>query len=398
MQPPKITSIFLERSGDLPLHVYTLSELCCEPTHLKRIKTLRLRESGLDGLAEIFSRLTVLSPILTKVIIEGTGSTYGYCPNLPPLFGDISTIRSLSLDGISFDAKLLRFTSLTSLTLYILGALLPPFFDLLAVNPALESISISAWGEIPLEKVDGPAVTLDNLVTFHCRDASKHILSRLSIPHSTSIQIEDTGPPLSLSGPLPASITNIRCLSQVFSLHLTTATDTAYSGQTTDVHSVSLVGRGGTVDVHWVVGCDGLQEFDPRPLSLDRVRVLSITHNTNLERPRASELDLSPLFNLMKSLEVLKIHSCLPTDRHFILSPLLDGSICPPLHTVEIIRCSGEVQWLSALLGLAIRRRDTGLALRKVLISPDASAGSPIRDYLKKFRGVLSGSAEIGTV
>jgi hypothetical protein len=398
LQPPKIASIFLERSGDLPLNIYTLSDPCYGPVHLRRIKTLRLRRSGLDGLSEVFSRLTVPSPVIAEVIIEVTGSAYGYCPDLPPLFGDISTIRSLSLDGLSFNTKLLCFTSLTSLNLDIPGALLPPFIDLLAANPTLESISISAWGAIPTEKVDCPVVTLDNLVNLHCRDASKYLLSRLSLPRSSFIQIEDTGPPLALSHSLPASITNLRCFAHLDGLHLTTTTKVARSGQTTDTHRVELAGFGVSVDIHWVVGCDGPREFDPWPLSLAYAKELSITHETVLERPRASALDLSLLFGAMRSLEVLRFRSCLPTDCHYILSPFTDDRICPSLHTVEIVHCGEQTQWLSFIHHMATWRRNAGLALRKVLVSPYPSAESPAQSYIRELSGVLSGPSEIDTV
>ncbi|KAF9644608.1 hypothetical protein BDM02DRAFT_3272309 [Thelephora ganbajun] len=393
LQPPKIASIFLERSGDLPLNIYTLYDFCCEPTHLSRIKTLRLRVSGLDGLSEIFSRLITPSPVISEVIIEVTGSVYGYCPDLPPLFGDTSTIRSLSLDGLSFDTKLLCFTSLTSLNLDIPGALLLPFFDLLTVNPTLESISISAWGVIPAEGVDGPAITLNNLATLRCRDASKYLLSRLSLPRSTSIQIEDTGPPLTLSRSLPNSITNLRCLTWIEGLCLTTTTGVTYSGQTTDAHKIELVGCGGSFYIHWVVGYDGLREFDPRPLSLAHVRELCITHETISKRPRASELNLSSLFREVRSLEVLKFHSRLLADCNYILPPFVDNHICPSLHTVEIVHCSGQAQWLSSLLYMAIRRRDAGLALRKVLVSPHPDVNSPTQSYIRELNDVLTNPA-----
>lgn len=393
LQPPKIASIFLERSGDLPLNIYTLYDFCCEPAYLSRTKTLRLRESGIDGLSEIFSRLTVPSPVISEVIIEVTGSAYGYCPDLPPLFGDVSTIRSLSLDGLSFDTKFLHFTSLTSLNLDIPGVLLPPFYHLLTANPTLESISISAWGAIPAEEVDGPVIALNNLVTLRCRDASKHLLSRLSLPRGTSIQIEDTGPPLDLSHSLPASIANIQSLARIDYLRLTTTTGVAYSGQTTDTHKVEFVGCGGSLDVHWVVGHDGLREFDPRPLSLAHVKELSITHETILERPRASELDLLPLLRVTGSLEVLKLHSCPPTDRRCILAPLSDKNVCPSLHTVEIFRCSGQPRWLSSLRYLAMRRRNVGLPLRKVLVSPHPGVNSPIQGYVDELNGVLADPA-----
>ena len=367
LQPPKIASVFLERSRDLPLDIYTLYDFCCEPPYLSRIKTLRLREFGLDGLSKTFSRLTVPSPLISEVIIEVTGSVYGYCPDLPPLFGDMSTIRSLSLDGLSFDTKLLCFASLTSLNLDIPGALLPPFYDLLAANPTLESISISTWGAIPVEEVRGPVITLDNLVTLHCRDASKHLLSRLSLPRGTFIQIEDTGPPLTLSRSLPTSIANLRCLAQIDGLCLTTTT-----GQTTDTHKIELVGCGGSLDIHWVVGHNGFREFDPRPVSLAHVKELSITHEIVFGRPRASELDLLPLFRAMGDLEVLKLNSCLPADCHYILSPLSDNHICPSLHTVEIFRCTGQSIWLSSLCSMAMRRRSVGLPLCKILVSPHA--------------------------
>jgi len=389
LQPPKIASLFLERSGDFPLDIYTLYDLCCEPAYLNRIKTLRIRESGLDGLSKIFSRLTVPSPIISEVIIEVTGSAYGYCPDLPPLFGNGSTIRSLSLDGLSFDTKLLRFTSLTSLSLDVPGPLLPPFYDLLTANPALEFISISVWGAIPTEEVDGPVITLDNLVTLRCRDASKHLLSRLSLPSGTFIEIEDTGPPLALSRSLPISIANLRCLARIDSLHLTTITRVAYSGQMTDTHKVELVGRGGSLDVHWVVGYDGLREFDPRPLSLAHVKELSITHETTLEHPRASELDLLPLFNATASLEVLKLRSCLPTDSHYVLSPFSDNNICSSLHTVEVFRCSGQERWLSSLRYMAARRRNAGFPLHKVLVFPPPCIDSPTQGYVEELNSVV---------
>ena len=377
------------------MDIYTLYDFCCEPAYLNRIKTLHLRESGLDGLSNIFSRLTVHSPIISKVIIEVTGSAYGYCPDLPPLFGNASTIRSLSLDGLSFDMKLLRFTSLTSLNLDVPGALLPPFYDLLTANPTLESISISAWGAISAEGVDGPVITLNNLVTLRCRDASKHLLSRLSLPHGTFIQIEDTGPPLALSRSLPISIANLRCLAQIDSLHLTTITGVAYSGRTMDTHKVELVGCGGSLDVHWVSGYDGLREFDPQPLSLAHVKELSITHETTLERPRASELNLLSLFNATASLEVLKLHSCPPADSHSIISLFSDNHICPSLHTVEVSHCGGQARWLSSLRYMAVRRRNTGLPLCKILVSPCPGINLPLstQSYVEELNNVVADSA-----
>ena len=398
MQPPKLASIFLERSGDLPLNIYTLSDLCYEPAHLRRIKTLRLRTSGLDGLSQVFSRLTVPSPVITEVTIDVTGTTYEYFPHLPPLFGDTSTIRSLSLEGISFDTTLLRFTSLTSLNLYVPGALFPPFLDLLAANSALESISISAWGPITVEKVDGPTITLNNLATLHCRDVSKYLFSRLSPPRNAFIRIEDTGPPLSLSRSLPTSIANIPHLTQIDSLNLlTTTTNFAYSEQSRDLHKLTLAGCGGPVDIYWVLGYHGPVESDPQPLSLDCVKELSITHKTTLERPRASELDLFPLFNATKSLEVLKIHSCLPADCRSILSPFADTHMCLSLHTVEIVYCHGQSQWLSALLPIAAQRRDAGFALRQVIISPHPSVDSPTQKYIMELSSVLSNPTDTDT-
>ena len=392
LQPPKVASIFLERSGDLPLDIYTLHDFCCEPVHLSRIKKLRLRESSLDGLSKIFSRLTVPSSIISEVIIEVTDPVHGYFPGLPPLFGDTSTIRSLSLDGLSFDTKLLRFTSLTSLNLVIPGAFLPPFYDLLTANPTLESISIFVWGAIPAEEVEGPVIVLSNLVTLRCRDVSKHLFTRLSLPRGTFIQIEDTGPPLALSRSLPVSIANLQCLARFDSLRLTTTTGAAYSGQTTDTHKVELVGSNGSLDVHWVVGYDGLREFDPRPLSLAHVKELSITHETILERPRASELDLLPLFNAMRSLEVLRLHSCLPTDSHHILYPLSDNHLCPSLHTVEIFCCSGDPRWLLPLHCIVEQRRDAGVPLRRVLVLPHPGINSPTQNYVE-LNGIIADPA-----
>ena len=143
------------------------------------------------------------------------------------------------------------------------------------------------------------------------------------------------------------------------------------------------------MDVHWVAGYDGLHKFDPQPLLLEYVKELSITHETALEHPRASELDLSLLFDAVSGLEVLRIHSCLPTDCHHILSPFDDSRICPSLHTVEIVHCSKHSQWLSALLHMATQRREAGLALRKVLVSPYPSVDSPIQSYIKGLNGVL---------
>jgi len=306
----------------------------------------------------------------------------------------MSTIRSLSLDGLSFDAKFLRFTSLTSLKLDVPGALLPPFYHILSVNPTLESLSISVWGAIPTEDVDGPAITLKHLVTLRCRDASKHLLSRLSLPRDTFIQIEDTGPPLTLSRPLPTSVANLQSLLRIDGLRLTTTTGVAYSGQTTDTHRVELVGCGGSLDVHWVVGYSGLREFDPRPLSLAHVKELSITHETILERPRASELDLLPLFKAMRNLEVLKLHSCLPTDSHYILSLFSDNHICPSLHTIEIFRCSGQTRWLPSLHYMALRRRNAGLPLCKVQFFPHSGASSPTEGYVEELNDILGDEYE----
>ena len=394
LQPPKIASIFLERSGAFPLDIYTLSDSCCEPVHLSRTKTLRLRVSGLDELSKTFSRLTVPSPIISEVIIEVTGFTNGYFPDLPPLFGDTSTIRSLSLEALVFDTKLLRFTSLTSLNLGVLGELLPPFYGLLTANPALESLSISVWGAIPEGEVVGPVIALNNLVSLHCRDASKHLLSKLSLPRVTCIKIEDTGLPLALSRPLPASIASIQCLARIHSLRLTTTTGVAYFGQTTDSHEVEFMGRGGSLSIHWVAGHSGPWEFDPQPLSLAHVKELSITHQTTLQRPRASELDLSPLFNAMGSLEVLKIYSCLPNDSDCILSPLSNNQTCPFLHTVETFRCSTQTQWLSSLRCMAAQRRNAGLPLRKVLVLPHTGVNSSTQDCveaIEELNGVITG-------
>ena len=70
------------------------------------------------------------------------------------------TIRSLSLNGPSFDRKLLCFTYNTSLDLGVPGVLPTSFSDLLTISSTtLESISISAWGAILAEEVDGPIVT-----------------------------------------------------------------------------------------------------------------------------------------------------------------------------------------------------------------------------------------------
>ena len=385
LQPPKIASIFLERSGSFPLEIYTLYDSCCEPAHLSRTKTLRLRESGLYGLSKAFSRLAVPSPIISEVIIEVTGFAAADedCPDLPPLFGDTSTIRSLSLEGLAFDTKLLRFTSLTSLNLDIPGALLPPFYALLTANPALESLSISVWGAILAEEVAGPVISMNSLVSLRCRDASKHLLSRLSLPRVTCIKIEDTGPPLALSLSLPTSIASIQCLARVHTLRLATTTGAAYFGQTVDTHKVEFVGCDGSLSVHWVAGYDGPREFDPQPLSLAHVKELSITHQSTLERPRASELDFSPLFKAMRSLEVLKLHSCLPNDSHSILSPFSNNHTCPSLHTVEFFRCSRQTQWLSSLRNMAAQRRNAGLPLRKVLVFPHVDADPSTQDRVE---------------
>jgi hypothetical protein len=310
----------------------------------------------------------------------------------------MSTIRSLSLGGVSFSAQFLRFTSLTSFSLYIPGALFSPFLDLLAANPALEFISISVWGPITIEQVDDPIITLNNLISIHCRDAAEFLLSRLSLPCSALIQIEDTGPPLSLSCTLPTPITNIRHLAQIDSLSLTTTTVVACSGQSMDSHRLTLAGRCGPVDIHWVVGYGGPREFDPQPLSLDCVKELTIAHKTALECPRASELDLFPLFNATRRLEVLKLCSCLPADYHSILSPFADNRICPSLHTVEIVNCSGQVQWLSALLPIATQRRNAGLTLRKVSVSPYPSVDLLVQKYVREFNDVLSDPTEIDNV
>ena len=383
LQPPKIASIFLERSGSFPLDIYTLYDSCCEPIHLSRTKTLRLRGPDLYGLSKAFSRLTVPSPIISEVIIELTGSADGYCPDLPPLFGDASTIRSLSLEGFAFDTKLLRFTSLTSLNLVLPGALLPPFYGLLTANPALESLSISVWGAIPAEETAGPVIAMNNLLSLRCRDASKHLLSRLSLPRVTCIKIEDTGLPFALSLSLPTSVASIQCLARVHGLRLTTTTGVAYSGQTADTHKVEFVGCGGSLTIHWVTGFDGPREFDPQPLSLAHVKELSITHQTTLERPRASELDLSPLFSAMRSLEVLKLHSCLPNDSRCILSPFSNNSTCPSLHTVEVFPCSRQTRWVSSLRCMAAHRRNFGLPLRKVLVFPHTDVDSSTQDRVE---------------
>ena len=400
MQPPKLASMFLERSRDLPLKIYTLSDFCFEPVHLRRIKTLRLRTSDLDGLSEIFSRLTIPSPVITEVIIDVTSWSDRHFPDLPPLFGDMSTIKSLSLDALNFDIKLLSFTSLTSLTMSLPGVLLSPFFDLLAVNPALESVSISVWGaiQIPAGQIDAPIIPLNNLVTLHCRDTSRLLLSRLSLPPSTTIQIECMDPPLTLSNILPSSVANIRSLAQINTVCLATTTGVVYTGRTTDTHHVQLAGSGGLMDIHWVSGYDGPRKFDPHPLSLDYVKELSITHKTTPERPRASELDFSPLFKAMKRLEALRIHLCLPSDCDPILSPFDDNRICPSLHTVEIFHRSRQTQWLSALLHVATRRRKAGLALRQVLVSPHPGVDSLVQSYIKDFDGVLLEPSEANDV
>ena len=398
MQPPKITSIFLERSGDLPLDIYTISDPCYGPDHLRRIKTLRLRESGPDGLSETFSRLSIPSPVITEVIIEVTGPAFADFPNLPLLFGDLSTIRSLSLDNLSFDTKLLLFTSLSSLSLDIPGDLLPPFFDFLNANPTLEFISISVWGAIPTESVGGPPIVLDNLINLHCRDVSRHLLSRLSLPHCAFIQIEDTGPPLALSQSLPTSTANLRCFAQIDSLNLTTTTGVTYSGQATDTHKVEFMGPGGLAVIHWIVGYDGPREFYPGPLSLTHAKELTVTHETVLDRPRASELDLSLLFDAMRNLEVLKLHSCPQTDCHYILPPCADNHVCPSLHTVEVVHCSGLDQWLSSLLHIAVLRRNFGFPLRRIDVHPHPNVDSPIRNYIREINEVLSDSPATDTV
>lgn len=136
------------------------------------------------------------------------------------------------------------------------------------------------------------------------------------------------------------------------------------------------------------MGYDGPRRFDPQPLSLGYVKEMSITHETIIGDPRASELDLSLLFDAMKGLEVLRIRSCLPTDCHNILSPFNDNSICPSLHTVEIVHPIIQTQWLSALVQTAKRRHEAGLALRKVLISPHPDSDSPAQRYIRELTGV----------
>ena len=190
---------------------------------------------------------------------------------------------------------------------------------------------------------------------------------------------------MALSHILPTSVTNIRSLARISGLRLTTTTGVVYSGQATDTHSVQLAGSGEPVDIHWVAGSDGPRKFDPHPFSLGHVRELSIAHETFFEHPRASELDLTPLLHAIKRLEVLRIHSCLPADRYNILSPFEDNGVCPSLHTVEIVHLSGRTRWLSALLHMAIRRREAGLALRKILVSPHPGSDSPAQSYIKEF-------------
>lgn len=166
-----------------------------------------------------------------------------------------------------------------------------------------------------------------------------------------------------------------------------------------DEHSVQLTGSGGSVDIHWITGCSSPQTFDPHPLSLEHIKELSITHNTTFEHHRASELDLFLLFDAVKRLEVLRIHLFHSTDCDHILYPFYDDDyLCPFLHTVEVVQCSTQTEWLSSLFRMATRRREVGLALRKVLVSPYPDVDSHIQNYLKRFDSVLLESLEGDTM
>jgi len=79
------------------------------------------------------------------------------------------------------------------------------------------------------EEVDGPAITLNQLVTLRCQDASKHPLSMLSA-HSFRQMI-----------PLPPWTTSLQLLARIDSLRLTTTTGVAYSGQTMDTRKFELM-------------------------------------------------------------------------------------------------------------------------------------------------------------
>lgn len=79
MQPPNLVSIFLERPGGLPLNACTVSDLWDELAYVRMVS------------------------------------------RSPTTLHGMSTVGSLSLKGVSFDTKPLRFISLTAFVLYRLA-------------------------------------------------------------------------------------------------------------------------------------------------------------------------------------------------------------------------------------------------------------------------------------
>lgn len=121
--------------------------------------------------------------------------TCEYCHGLPPLFSDVSSEDHYPLRGSlstrssyalcpsqpSTPTSLVRYSSLS---------------NLLALNTALESTSISAY-------VNSPVITLSHLAALDCQNRSKYLPSTLSPPRRTFIQIKGTSTPLFYPAPCP---------------------------------------------------------------------------------------------------------------------------------------------------------------------------------------------------
>jgi len=382
------TRVYIERSKSSPLEIilekskdgaYCNDALLLAFPHINRLGSLTICGPS-DILADLTKHFICPTPLLRKLKID-LDFDRDRAPKFPgALFdGDISSLRRLSLSGLTTNLPWRNLVNLTTFKLsHFPGTVDPPFttrlLDFFEGAPLLRDITLRHSIPAPSDPPPERLVSLPYLkeLTTTSQRAQSTLLNHLSIPSGAHLVITFTfsGENSRILDNLPKNLNNIDNLSHITAINLIFDTKEK---------SLRLSGPSGGLYIYGIWGAGNISSpsLERRVLrSLDRfnlsqIQKLTITKYTPSPPNEIEESSTFRNLLLMNDLRTLTLIKCNNLSFIHALNPERNKSdtiLCPDLQELVLYVKKRDWFYLDELVEMASERDERYTKLSSVTI------------------------------
>jgi len=383
------TKLYIERSKSCPLeislkdaYVTSYREKAFIPTvpHIDRFRTLSVSGEPTEALPFLVRHFSCPVPLLDTLKISLV-IDQAPIPSDNLFNGDLSSLRQLSLTGVTMPLPWRDLSNLTTFSLHQVPEekiVLTQLLDFFESVPHLRHIQLHDSIPNSSDASAGRVVPLPYLkeLSINAQPAHSILLNHLSIPIGASLRLEFTfsGGASPIPSYLPKSLDNLHNLSHITATHL-------HFGP--DQRSVGFGGPNGELHVfgHWTQDSYGqpnvgitrflrslLDQFD---ISRNQWLVITLCHYRPRPSARIETWSVYQTLDSMEDLRTLALVRCINLPFIHTLNPQKNSSktvLCPKLEEIILyIKRLGQFR-TDELLNMAKERASMGAKLSVISI------------------------------